>query len=248
MKQENETRQIHENTTITKDEMEAELKNLAAAKAKSKFRKRICVISVCTILIAAIAVIGWIMVRQYIYNEKIEAALINYQNTNDHTRRVFLGEFTDIQHFTKDGQELVIGINKGIMRYWITPTKSLSKIAVIDIDAFKSGFYFEDDSTTFAKENKYVGPQIYIADKQWAPLPKYSWVSNDNSGWQPAALYYWVDLTPKAREKWHEIQAFLMKGAIKSDGENWTFADGSPVSEREKELFKKHIAPAYMEE
>ena len=124
MKKEDEIRKLYESGILTKEEMEDELKNLAAAKAKSKFRKRICVISVCTILIAAIAVIGWIMVRQYIYNEKIEAALINYQNTNDHTRRVFLGEFTDIQHFTKKGQELVNAILKGQMRYGIIPTKS----------------------------------------------------------------------------------------------------------------------------
>ena len=65
-------------------------------------------------------------------------------------------------------------------------------------------------------------------------------------GWQPITMFYEISLTPKAVKKLLEIRELIRKGAIMSDGKNWTFTDGSPVSESEKELFKKHIAPAYM--
>ena len=246
MKKEDEIRKLYESGILTKEEMKAELKKVTSAKDGENGRtKRLVIFSAIVILFVGVIAIVGSMLWEQDSNKFLEEMLIKH-NREGAPRKIYLGEFTDIEKYHKRAIANINAELGGKMTFWIIPTKYRLEIGTIQIKPFKSMYLFSDPNSDVARQNRLVGPIIYEQGRDWLAINESE--ENTKSNYQPIAAFLGVGLTPKAEKRWREIQAFLMKGAIKSDGENWTFADGSPVSESEKELFKKHIAPAYMEE
>ena len=250
MKKDEEIRQMYESGILTKEEMEAELKKLPATKAESKVRSKIFAIIGVILPLAVLIAIGGAIYSSHKHHKQIEEAVVAYSNDGDQLREIYLGEFTDLEGFHPVAIQLINKYHNGKITFWVYPSNNFTEIDRIRIKQFKSHFVFygnDEKSQKAEEENYYVGPFIYSKDKAWAKAEELKKLE-PTMGWQPITMFYEISLTPKAVKKLLEIRELIRKGAIMSDGKNWTFTDGSPVAESEKELFNKHIAPAYMEE
>lgn len=148
-----------------------------------------------------------------------------------------LGEFTDIQSYSKIAQEEL----KGKIHFWVCPTKDGTRIAFIKINKFDSRIYSNQIETkrSLTKQEadsiEYVGPIIYDLGRQWY-VP---WDDTKTSDWQPTARIHNVYLTPEAEKEKTKLLMYISMGEITQENGKY-YAGGKELDDDQVKDLKKY--------
>lgn len=217
-------KQLYKDGILTKEEMEAELKNLEGNKRKSNKRSSLKWI---WCIVAAICAIGLLAV--IFYDNSDEEVIQNYDTEHlfatgegSITDRMtidgkdpilfHLGEFSDIDAYSDFAKKAL----RGSIEFWICPSKDATRISYIEIrpvfsSAIGSTSVPGDEGYEESLEWGMVGSSIYDRGRKWNNPWGDEMITN---AWSPASTLHKVRLTPKAEIEAAKLLQFISWGKI----------------------------------